>query len=190
MPENKKSEIVIALYHAEDWCGPCKKFAPIWKEFIKKIEDNEDYKYIKIDCSDGNCTKQEESKDLEKNISGKLYDKITTYKINGYPTVLLFVDDNEPKNFNGNRDVKTLFEFLETNGEKHAEKVGGKGSEDNAFEEYQEEGDGNFDQCGGNCDGGKCEFKGGKKSKGEEYYKMKYFKYKAKYIELKSRYNI
>lgn len=185
MSNDKKPEIVVALYHAEDWCGPCQSFAPIWDEFIKKVKSSKDYKYIKLDRSDGTCSKIDD-KSME-NISDKLYDKIKEYRVSGFPTILLFVDNNNPKEFSGNRQADTLFEFIESKGEKHSKGKSGGSNADNAFEEYQEDDDGNnFDQCGGS---NKCEFKGGKKAKGDEYYKMKYYKYKAKYIELKEKYN-
>lgn len=195
MCDNKKSEVVIALYHAEEWCGPCQMFAPIWDEFVDEIKDNKDYKYVKIDCSqtdsNGTCKNID---DKSENISAKLYEKITKFKVNGFPTVLLFVDEDDPKEFFGNREIKNLKEFIESKGKKHSKGKSGGSIAKNAFEEYQEEGNGNFDQCGGNCDGNcdgnKCEFKGGNKVKDERYYEMKYYKYKAKYISLKGKYNV
>jgi len=43
----------LILFHADEWCGPCKRFMPVWREF-KKWAASEPYVLIKsleCDCS-------------------------------------------------------------------------------------------------------------------------------------------
>jgi hypothetical protein len=200
-------EKLIVLYHADAWCGHCKTFRPFWEK-LKFIIDNsksKDFKYMEHDADNGivdkspcdtNTKSSNTTKDDEK--------KVLKHKenVHGFPTVVLF-EGSTTKEFKGERSIQKLIDFLglkvdnfeemECKANKYLEEKGinqegGDGDEENGFEEYQEDGDGNFDQCGGS---NKCEFKGGKsKVKNEKYYEMKYYKYKAKYIELKSRYNL
>jgi len=178
-------EKLIVLYRMST-CGPCNAMKPEWNKFKtifkdKKMDD-ENIKFAEYEVNDdeivdksSNVTKSDEELLLEEKRS-----------INGFPTIRMFITDRKTKDFKGERTTDAFLKFLESDG-----KIGGGDTDvENSYEEYQEEGEGNFDQCGGGCDGNKCEFKGGKKVNNEEYYKMKYFKYKAKYIELKSRYNL
>lgn len=84
----------LVLFYA-DWCGHCKKIKPIWEEAAKDVNKNEN-KMIKVNCGDG--------KDKDQEIMKK-------YKIDGYPTIIKFVNGT-PKVYNGDRDAdsfKNLF---------------------------------------------------------------------------------
>ena len=173
------SEKLIVLYRMST-CPPCNKMKPEWDKF-KKLFQNKQLEKHNIKFAEYEVN-EEEIVDKTSNITEVDKKMILSERdnVNGFPTIKLYADNKEIKEFNGERTAESILKFVENNS-----KTGG-GDDENGFEEYQE-GDGNFDQCGGGCDGNKCEFKGGKR--GEEYYKMKYFKYKAKYIDMKKKYN-
>ena len=84
---NKK----IVLYHAE-WCGHCKHFLPIWKQFVKQ--------YPEITTEDIEC-----SNDANKNKCAN---------IEGFPTVILFKDGQQTQ-YNGERTIDGLYNFVQNN---------------------------------------------------------------------------
>lgn len=196
-------EKLIVLYHADAWCGHCKTFRPRWEK-LKFIIDNsksKDIKYLELDADSGIVDESPcKTKTKSTNVTKDDEKKVINHKENvqGFPTVVLFEGSNT-KEFKGDRSVKSLIEFIglkvdnfdeiDSKADKFLDEhgidqKGGNGEEENGFEDY-EEGNGNYDQCGGN----NCTFKGGKKIKNEKYYEMKYYKYKAKYIDLKSQIN-
>jgi protein disulfide-isomerase-like protein len=84
----------LVLFYA-DWCGHCKNIKPIWEEAAKDVNAKEN-RMIKVNCGDG--------KDKDQEIMKK-------YKIDGYPTIIKFVNGT-PKVYNGDRDAdsfKNLF---------------------------------------------------------------------------------
>lgn len=88
---NIKNHSLILFY--ADWCGHCKKFMPIWNEFKTKINTDK-YNIMEI-----------ESKD-------QFVNKINTLK--GYPS-LFYINDNKVIEYNDNRDVDSLINFLNKN---------------------------------------------------------------------------
>lgn len=90
--ENDDSNIPeFILFHAT-WCGYCKQFMPIWKQFEKEMTG----KNIKITSIDGD---NDES------------DMCKKYKIKGYPTIILIMN-KEIIEYNRPRTVEALHEFV------------------------------------------------------------------------------
>ena len=76
----------LVLFYA-DWCGHCKKIKPIWDDTATAI-NKEDTKMIKVNCGDGTDKDQEIMK---------------KYKIEGYPTIIKFVN-GKPNEYTGERN--------------------------------------------------------------------------------------
>jgi len=84
----------LVLFYA-DWCGHCKKIKPIWDETAKEM-NKDDNKMIKVNCG--------ESTDSDKKIMEK-------YSIDGYPTIILFVD-GKPTPYSGKRNKEDFIEVF------------------------------------------------------------------------------
>ena len=74
-------------------CGHCKAFSPIWDEFSQKY--NGSIKLRKVEKDDMGAKEE-----LEK------------YKIRGFPTIMLLDDNGGHKDFDGDRTVDSLMQFL------------------------------------------------------------------------------
>jgi protein disulfide-isomerase-like protein len=86
----------LVLFYA-DWCGHCKKLKPAWDETAKEFNsDKNNPKMLKVNCGDDN------------NESKKLMKK---YDINGYPTILLFVN-GRPMPYDGERTEEGFLNAL------------------------------------------------------------------------------
>lgn len=96
---------------------------------------------------------------LEDYESEKNSQKIQDEGISGYPTILVVVGDKKTE-YNGPRTAEALLKYIK---------------------EGECESDGSFKQCGG----GGGEMYGGKSGLNSPY-KIKYLKYKAKYMKMKS----
>lgn len=86
-----QTEKTLTLIKA-DWCGHCKKFFPIWEELPKHLP-NINFKVL----------------DSEQN-----KDEIQKYKIAGYPSIFLEID-NKIIEYTGGRTVEDIKNFLEIN---------------------------------------------------------------------------
>ena len=84
----------LVLFYA-DWCGHCKKIKPIWEEAASEIKDK-DKKMLKVNCGGGS--------EKEKEIMEK-------YKIDGYPTIILF-KNGKPSQYEGARNKDAFIEAL------------------------------------------------------------------------------
>lgn len=77
------------------WCGHCKRMAPTWDELALKFVGNHLVKIAKVDCtlSDNKelCSQQE---------------------VNGFPTILIYKDGSKLSEYNGNRSLDDLYEFV------------------------------------------------------------------------------
>jgi len=78
----------LVLFYA-DWCGHCQTVKPEWEKAAKEAKGN----MIKINCGDK---------------EGKSADLMTKYKVDGFPTIIIF-EDGEPKEYKGGR---TADDFL------------------------------------------------------------------------------
>lgn len=83
------NDINLYLFKA-DWCGHCKHFKPIW-ENLQNFNSN--INYITYDA------------DIDKN-------EIKKYKIDGYPTLILVVNNNATE-YQGPRTQKAIEHFLQ-----------------------------------------------------------------------------
>jgi thiol-disulfide isomerase/thioredoxin len=81
-PETPK-EASVTLYHAT-WCPACKRAKPEWEAFVKEHSGNSvnGYKIVtnEVDCSN--------------NDDPRIAALIQEHKINGFPTVQMYVDGN------------------------------------------------------------------------------------------------
>jgi len=81
---NKK----LILYHA-NWCGHCKHFLPVWKQFVEK--------HPEINTEDIECSNDSKCANIE-----------------GFPTVILFKGDQQIQ-YNGERTIDALYNFVNNN---------------------------------------------------------------------------
>lgn len=81
-----ETEKYILMYFTANWCGPCKKMAPIIYDKFTKIKNLDIYK-IDIDDNDSICNK---------------------YNIKSVPTFILLKNKQEKLNFSGSDPIKLL----------------------------------------------------------------------------------
>lgn len=94
-----KSKDVLVEFYAP-WCSHCKQLAPIYDQLGDKFKDNSEVLIAKMDAT---------ANELEHT------------KIVSYPTIKLFKrDTNEVIEYNGERTLDGLTEFIETGGNKGA----------------------------------------------------------------------
>ncbi|XP_066252341.1 thioredoxin domain-containing protein 5 homolog [Euwallacea similis] len=77
------------------WCGHCKRLAPTWEQLGKKYQNEGVVKIGKVDCTVPDnrefCNEQE---------------------IDGFPSLFLYKDGQKISEYNGNRDLDDLSEFV------------------------------------------------------------------------------
>ena len=96
LDEETKSGKQLVLFYA-DWCGHCKKIKPVWEEAASEINDKDKHKkMLKVNCGGGS--------EKEKEIMEK-------YKIDGYPTIILFTN-GKPSQYEGARNKDAFIEAL------------------------------------------------------------------------------
>ena len=86
------SGVVVVDFYAE-WCGPCKKFAPIFDKLSNEIDD---VTFAKLNVDNG-------------------YEAMVAYKIKSIPTIILFKDGVEVARNVGVMDSKAFRKFVESN---------------------------------------------------------------------------
>lgn len=90
--EPKESTPQLVLFFTT-WCGYSRRFMPVWDELKKEMNgSNVNINIVEVDCE----------KDKQKCIK---------YNIRGYPSVKLFVDDQEIE-YNGSRNVESIKKFI------------------------------------------------------------------------------
>ena len=99
--EGTSAQAEIMLFYA-DWCPHCKTAKPIWEE-VKAEYDNKTINGYTVLFTDVNCTN--ETPDVEK--------LMTTYKIEGFPTIKL-LKDGQVIEFDAKPSKSTLEQFLNT----------------------------------------------------------------------------
>ena len=91
--ENDNSKKLVYFYM--DGCGHCKNFTPIWDEF---------------------CNSNTSPITTHKIERSNAQNKLETYNINGFPTILLLDENNDKlKEFSGKRTVEGLQSFVDAN---------------------------------------------------------------------------
>jgi len=117
-----KSKDVLVEFYAP-WCGHCKQLAPIYDQLAEKFKDNAGILIAKIDST---------ANELEHT------------KINSFPTIKLFKKEtNEVVDYNGERTLEGMTQFLESGGESGASP---KEEEIDEEEEAEEKADGRKDE--------------------------------------------
>lgn len=79
------------------WCGHCKRLAPTWQQLAEKYVGNDRVKIAKIDCSVTEnrnvCNEQE---------------------VQGYPTIFIYKNGKKISEYNGNRSLEDMFDFVKS----------------------------------------------------------------------------
>jgi thiol-disulfide isomerase/thioredoxin len=84
------------IFFKANWCGHCKRFKPVWDEFVEECRtQNEPTKLLELDIDN------EESKPL-----------MEKHNVRGFPHVVLTEDDHEDIVFTKNRTKDDLLNFL------------------------------------------------------------------------------
>jgi len=77
------------------WCGHCKRLAPTWEELAKKFVDNSEVNIVKVDCT------LEVNKQL-----------CNDEEVDGFPSVFLYKNGKKISEYNGNRSLEDLQDFI------------------------------------------------------------------------------
>ena len=91
-------DVAELMFFSAEWCGHCKDFKPVWKKLVKEMDKPKYNNKIILQNYDND-------KD------GPVFKK---YNVKQFPTLLLKLDDGTTKEFNGDRDVKSLKSFIDT----------------------------------------------------------------------------
>jgi len=83
---------VVVLFWA-NWCGHCKTLKPVWDQLSQKYQGHPHIALDQVDCAADESAAEQ-------------------FKIEGFPTILLFESDGEPKRYNGDRSPKDLERFI------------------------------------------------------------------------------
>ncbi|XP_017778196.1 PREDICTED: thioredoxin domain-containing protein 5 [Nicrophorus vespilloides] len=98
-----ESGISFVKFYAP-WCGHCKRLAPTWEELGKKFIGNPEVDIVKVDCT------LEVNKQL-----------CNDQEVEGFPTVFLYKDGKKISEYNGNRSLEDLFDFIKKHMVEHDE---------------------------------------------------------------------
>lgn len=98
---NKKVEtfdegVAELMFFSAEWCGHCKDFKPTWKKLVKDMDKPKYNNKIILQNYDN-----EKDKEIFKK-----------YNIKQFPTILLKFEDGTTKEFEGDRDVPSLKNFI------------------------------------------------------------------------------
>lgn len=88
--------VVFVKFYAP-WCGHCKRMAPRWEELAAKVASTSPtVKIAKVDCTEPDnketCGEQD---------------------VNGFPTIFIYRDGHKLQEYNGNRSLEDLYEFVQ-----------------------------------------------------------------------------
>jgi hypothetical protein len=86
----------IVNYNTE-WCGYSKQFQPTWDKFTEAMKA----KHPEVAVIDMKCDKEENEA------------KCKVPEVQGFPTVILYDENNKSKVYNGPRTLEKLMEFVE-----------------------------------------------------------------------------
>tara|TARA_A100001015_G_scaffold317259_1_gene433770 strand:- start:1360 stop:1776 length:417 start_codon:yes stop_codon:yes gene_type:complete len=79
------------VYYYMNGCGHCKKFSPVWDQFSSSYSGNLNVRKV------------------ERNDAG---DELNQYQIQGFPTILLLDGNGGKKEFQGDRTIQGLNDFI------------------------------------------------------------------------------
>lgn len=94
-----KNNKVMILFKAE-WCGYCKQFMPVFTELSKNYRGDVIFAVIDIDAN----------KELLMTINSFLYG----YKVQGFPTVVMYNNGYYEETYQGPRTINNLVNYLNT----------------------------------------------------------------------------
>lgn len=77
------------------WCGHCKRLAPTWDDLATKFIGNLSVKVAKVDCT------LSDNKDL-----------CSSQDVDGFPTIFLYKNGDKVTEYNGNRSLDDLVNFV------------------------------------------------------------------------------
>lgn len=97
--ENLNNKAKLTLYYA-DWCGYCKKMKPKWYNIKEKL-NNQIINGIIIEMNEINGDDNNE--------------QIEELNIEGYPTIVMFKNNNSKQFDNSQFSYDTLIEFIKNN---------------------------------------------------------------------------
>lgn len=98
----KRNGLVMILFYAT-WCGHCSAMEPEWE----KLQENhpENVSLAKVESEDYNNYEMSPNED----------------RVQGYPTVRLYHHDKMVKEFDGERNFETMYQFIEDYLNEHPE---------------------------------------------------------------------
>lgn len=77
------------------WCGHCKRLAPTWDDLATKFIGNLNVKVAKVDCT------LSDNKEL-----------CSSQEVDGFPTIFLYKNGDKVTEYNGNRSLDDLVNFV------------------------------------------------------------------------------
>jgi thiol-disulfide isomerase/thioredoxin len=96
--ETFEEGVAELMFFSAEWCGHCKDFKPTWKKLVKEM-DKPKYKNKII---------------LQNYDSDKDTKIFKEYNVKQFPTLLLKFEDGTTKEYDGDRDVKSIKIFIDT----------------------------------------------------------------------------
>lgn len=93
--ENGISKGVTFVKFFAPWCGHCKRLAPTWDQLAAKFSNSGEVKIAKVDCT------LADNKEL-----------CSTQDVNGFPTLFIYKNGAKLEEYNGNRSLDDLFDFV------------------------------------------------------------------------------
>lgn len=95
--------VTIIKFYAP-WCGHCKRLVPTWDELATKYIGTKSVKVAKVDCT------LSENKEL-----------CSTQEVDGFPTIFIYRDGDKVTEYNGNRSLEDLVNFVNRHRSDHDE---------------------------------------------------------------------
>jgi thiol-disulfide isomerase/thioredoxin len=90
------NEIVVALFAADEWCGYCKQYAPVWEKITAankgKQVNGKKVRFVKVDCSKPENTPKEAEE----------------LGVKGYPTLVAIPSSGSPKHLEGRNSMEEI----------------------------------------------------------------------------------
>ncbi|XP_058443464.1 thioredoxin domain-containing protein 5 homolog [Malaya genurostris] len=77
------------------WCGHCMRLAPTWEQLAEKFVGSDTVKIAKVDCT----------LEVNKELCGE-------QEVNGFPTVFIYRNGDKLSEYNGNRSLEDLHDFV------------------------------------------------------------------------------